>query len=522
MNRLKYIVYMLLFTQLLSAGTHITPKITKIVNNMPNSNTATIYFEGNNDKDTKVNIINYDQYISTSETVETNGLPIVKGRISFYIKPDTKYLIQIQTINHVTHSKSHLSDKVPFDSTLSFDLNAGEDRTIILGNAIALEGKLIRGNKDNVDFYRWEENGKILKNTAGDEIIYWNESSAEHGYKPQKEGVHFLKFILTDLDGKEYSSTLRIEVLNATEIPRNQLYLDMENINWNKNLNAYTTTIKLGETLALSGKLTNSKYIQLVDFYHWENNGEILKNTVNDEILYWSEENRENGYQPTKVGEEHLKFVVTDIYGNKIKKDLIVTVKKDIIDDHGDSKDTATKIALNTIVNGEKNYDEDHDFFSFTLDKKQYVEVYVKYPNHSQKATLYTSDLSVIESHINIPASSDYQPINLLLDAGIYYVDVSVDEHYAGLSSSKYTLEIRTEEIVTVDEYGDTKETATEIFDGTTIHSYINQTGDIDYFYFIPKANGEISFEHTGIPVIEIGSDYYWRPIAVRKGEKIY
>ena len=141
----------------------------------------------------------------------------------------------------------------------------------------------------------------------------------------------------------------------------------------------------------------------------------------------------------------------------------------------------------------------------------------MKYSRRSKKATLYTNDLTVITRAVDgSTRSSLYRPINVLLDAGTYYVDAS-------LYSGKYTLKIRTEEIVTVDEYGDTKETATEVFDGTTIHSYINTTEDVDYFYFMPKANGTVSIKPIGVPVVQVGSsNTFGSPITVTKGKKLY
>ena len=210
-------------------------------------------------------------------------------------------------------------------------------------------------------------------------------------------------------------------------------------------------------------------------------------------------------------------FVITDIYGKRVTKKLILTIKGgDLVDDHGNSKEDATKIALNKTVHGEKNYSNDHDFFSFTLKKKQYVEVHIKYAGKDKRATLYTSDLKKIRSHSSIPGSALYRPINLLLEAGTYYVDASL---YGG----KYSLKIKTDDIALVDEYGDTKETATEVLANHTINSHINTTKDIDYFYFIPKADGTVSFKVNGVPKVKVGSIYtYGDPINVKKGEKFY
>ena len=322
-----------------------------------------------------------------------------------------------------------------------------KDKTIILGNSITLNAEITAGDKNNIDFYKWEENGKVLKNAEGEKIEYWDEVNSENDYIPKKEGVHFLKFIVTDTEGEEYSRSIRLEVIKATSLPANRLYLDMRGVKENAN-KSYSMTMKLGDFVRLRGRLSAlAKYKELVDSYHWEKDGKILKNMVNDDIQYWDESNRENDYKPTKAGVEHLKFVLTDVYGEKVILKLTLTIKKgdDLDDDHGNSREDATKIALNKTVTGEKNYGNDHDFFSFTLDKKQYVKVNIKYGRRSKKATLYTSELKLIPSHHIIAGSNSYSPIRLLLEAGTYYVDASL------YISGAYTLKIETDDIAPAD-----------------------------------------------------------------------
>ena len=414
-------------------------------------------------------------------------------------------------------------------SSSEFKLDVGTEQTVLVGDIIELNGKVLSGDKSKIDYYQWEEKGKVLKNTSGDEIVYWDEANAENGYLPKEKGSHVLKFVVFDTLGKKHIKRLMVNVESTANIKigEDDLKFDIspefpvkreQRPEGNYRLSrGHYLDVNVGDVIPLSGIVDASKK-HLVDSYRWELNGKIIKNQLGDEILYWDEENRENDYAPKVAGREFLKFIVTDINGRDISKTLLLKIKdKNSKDKHGNDKDSATKIAVNTVVNGEKNYPDDHDFFSFTLNKKQYVEIHINYFGKSKRATLYTSNLEKITSHRSVPGSSLYRPINLLLDAGTYYVDASL---YDGL----YTLEVKTTEVAPVDEYGDTKETATEIFDATTINSYINKTEDIDYFYFIPKSNGTVTIKPTGVPKVQVRNEYKYEDdlISVKKGEKLY
>jgi hypothetical protein len=410
-----------------------------------------------------------------------------------------------------------------------FKLDVGSQQTIFLGETLDLNGKVLSGDKSKIDHYQWEENGKVIKNTSGDEIIYWDDANAENGYRPKTQGNHILKFIVVDTAGKKYKKRLLVHAKTKNKVYISQdkdLKFDLrpefivkreQRSEGNYRLSrGHYLEVNVGDVVPLSAVIVSSKR-DIVDYYSWELNGKVIKNQLGDEILYVNEENRENDYVPKEAGREFLHFIVTDVNGQKTSKTLLLKIKdKNSVDRHGDTKETATKIPLNKIIKGEKNSKDDHDFFSFTLDKKEYVEVHIDYFNKSKKAILYTSNLKKIKSHRSIPGSAYYRPINLILDAGTYYVDASL---YAGL----YKLEIKTFDIVLDDEYGDTKATATEVFSGTTIKSYINTTKDVDYFYFMPKANGTISIKPTGVPKVQVGSEFtYGDPIKVQKGKKVY
>jgi len=46
-------------------------------------------------------------------------------------------------------------------SSSEFKLDVGTEQTILLGDIIDLNGKVLSGDKNNIDHYQWEENGKV-------------------------------------------------------------------------------------------------------------------------------------------------------------------------------------------------------------------------------------------------------------------------------------------------------------------------------------------------------------------------
>ena len=413
--------------------------------------------------------------------------------------------------------KKHVKDLIvnvetESNATNEFKLDVGTPQTILLGDIIDLNGKVLSGDKSKIDHYQWEENGEILKNTAGNEIVYWDDANAENGYAPEGEGNHILKFVLLEESGKKHVKDLIVNVDKKDDAyirQRKDMTFDLrpefkvktEVASWN-NYHAFDghyLDVKVGDIVSLSGIVSSSKKY-LVDFYSWESQkGTILKNQLDDEIQYWDEENRENDYVPQEIGNEFLHFVVTDINGVRHSKTLLLKVtSKDINeDDHGNTMAMATEIELNKEVDALFETKGDHDFFKFTLDKKQNVKVVLNRRGTRKVKVLDSEGKAMPIEYSSVPGSALYRAKPTVFESGTYYVDASSD-------FGKYTLEVQAYDLNPIDEYPESP--ATEVFPGTIIKSHINSRKDVDCFY-MNKNNMKtsvIKFEKEGTVLAEV------------------
>ena len=121
---------------------------------------------------------------------------------------------------HLLHFQAIAFDGKKYDDTLliivqvkSSDLviNAGNNKSITLGDNITLEGLIKKGSKLN-NVYSWIENNKIIKNMSGDEILYVNYDDRENSYKPTTIGTQTLTFKVETESGKVFTDTLRLTV----------------------------------------------------------------------------------------------------------------------------------------------------------------------------------------------------------------------------------------------------------------------------------------------------------------------
>lgn len=418
----------------------------------------------------------------------------------------------------------------------TFTLDAGSEQFISSGDIIDLNGKVTSGDKNTIDHYKWEENGKVLKNTAGDEIMYWDESHALNGHIVSGKGMHILKFIVVDISGKEHVQRLIVNVGTqdkvtiveedltfdiSSDFPIKREQRSQENYRLSR---GHYLDVKVGDVIPLSGVIDVSKKY-LVSSYHWELDGKILKNKLNEDILYWDENNRVHNYVLTQSGKEFLEFVVTDINGEQTKKTLLLKIIDESgNDDHGNTMDTATEISLNKVISGKHETNNDNDFFKFTLDKKQYIQVVME-QHGPRKVSVLSEDGEKIElKYVSVPASGGmYRIYQTLFNTGTYYVNVN-------RTLGDYTLEIKAEDVVE-DKYGDSKSNATNInLDSKTV-GYINSYDDIDYFSFVAPKTGKLTLEYDTERSDFLKIDFSERSerinnntvsIDIKKGKKYY
>ena len=199
------------------------------------------------------------------------------------------------------------------EASTPLTLNAGKNQSIKLGEFIVLNGKIKSGDRSQIEYYQWIENGKVLKNMIGDEILYNDAIYAENDYKPTTAGNHLLYFQAVTHSGKVYSDTLLLEVKGKND---NNFVVDAGS----------DKSIKLGEFIVLNGKIKSGDKSK-IEYYQWTENGKTLKNALAEEILYDNVIYAENDYKPAIAGNHILQFEVIGFNGKVYSDTLTLTVK---------------------------------------------------------------------------------------------------------------------------------------------------------------------------------------------------
>jgi len=93
-----------------------------------------------------------------------------------------------------------------------YTLNAGPDKVIYEDEFFVLNGLLTNGDKVGIEYYQWiDNNGQILNNMLGDEILYVDYEDRENDYQAVL-GKHTLTFQAIANNGKIYSDSMIVVV----------------------------------------------------------------------------------------------------------------------------------------------------------------------------------------------------------------------------------------------------------------------------------------------------------------------
>ena len=151
-------------------------------------------------------------------------------------------------------------------------------------------------------------------------------------------------------------------------------------------------------------------------------------------------------------------------------------------DDHGDTMDTATALALDTPTPGSINGGDDVDFFRFVLAESTYVVV----GNHSLAPTAngflyFGNSFTILDNDGNRLKDGGWT--RLRLSAGTYYVRVGW--YPDGYHRQHYHVEVKT-----IDDHGDTMDNAYPVGSGHTnepsprVFRDFHSPTDVDFFKF--------------------------------------
>ena len=184
-------------------------------------------------------------------------------------------------------------------------------------------------------------------------------------------------------------------------------------------------------------------------------------------------------------GDNSIRVTVTAEDGNT-ERVYTVTIS---VDDHGDTRETATELQVGTPVDGDIGIADDEDYFKFSLTQTSNVII----QGSSARILggfLYDSSGELIDrgSHSDLPHGQDSFLILERLNPGDYYVSAQIESERiacidfvgAGCGPSyigPYTLSINT-----VPEPGSTLATARPLTLGTISGGTIDPESDTDYY----------------------------------------
>ena len=154
-----------------------------------------------------------------------------------------------------------------------------------------------------------------------------------------------------------------------------------------------------------------------------------------------------------------------------------------LVDDHGDSRETATPVNVPSVTEGNLEEAGDQDYFVFRLDSPGRLAVFTTGPTDTVGTLTPPNGQRVPDNN-----SGDGNNFSFLWDdapAGEYFVAVRGNDRATG----PYAFHVARPPHP--DDHGDTESTATEIDVPSTTHGTINHADDVDYFRFRVTSAGK-------------------------------
>ena len=164
-------------------------------------------------------------------------------------------------------------------------------------------------------------------------------------------------------------------------------------------------------------------------------------------------------------------------------------------DDHGDTKERATEVALNSRTKGRADGHEDVDFFKIVVPEIKRVTLSTE-GSTDMFGTLYDANGVKIASHDDIDHARGNKNFKIeeTLAKGTYYIKV---HHYYKNRTGDYFFIVTSEE-VEEDDHGDVKESATEVGLNSSTEGKIGSRGDIDFFKITLPNKKRVSIHTEG------------------------
>ena len=219
-------------------------------------------------------------------------------------------------------------------------------------------------------------------------------------------------------------------------------------------------------------------------------------------------------------GENSIRVTVTAEDGNT-ERVYTITIS---VDDHGDTRETATELQVGTPMDGDIGIVDDADFFKFELTQASNVII----QGSSERILggfLYDSSGELIDrgSHSVLPHGRDSFFILERLEAGNYYVSARIESEriacidFVGVGCGPSYIGPYTLSVTTVPEPGSTRATARPLTMGTISGGTIDPENDTDYFSITLTETTHVIVwaAHKYVPHIVDSDGTYREPIDV-------
>ena len=161
-----------------------------------------------------------------------------------------------------------------------------------------------------------------------------------------------------------------------------------------------------------------------------------------------------------------------------------------VVDDHGDTRQTATEIRLPSTTPGELQSGQDYDYFRLQIRSAGTLTVYTTGSSDTH-GTLFGPRFWS-RSNDDSGSRLNFRIVDVV-PPGVYYVRVAG----YGSSSGAYALEVQFSEGVE-DDHGNTRQTATVIRAPSTTPGKLEVSADVDFFRFELRSPATLTVYTTG------------------------
>ncbi|MCB4751106.1 MAG: PPC domain-containing protein, partial [Sulfurovum sp.] len=222
-----------------------------------------------------------------------------------------------------------------------------------------------------------------------------------------------------------------------------------------------------------------------------------LYDTNGTQLVFDDNGGTENNFRISQIVTAGTYYIKVKYYSaSETGSYLLVTgftPQAEVSSDHGDSRDTATPIDLNSTTSGSIDRAGDNDWFKIVIPTTGTLTVYTT-GSGDTAGYLYDTNGTQLVYNDDVNGTNKNFGISQIVTAGTYYVRV---KNFSGQAAGNdYTLISRF--TPRRDDYGNSRTTATSINPNSTTQGHLETAGDVDWFKIvIPSGGGTLTVRAT-------------------------